>query len=241
VLAREERLTALGGLAAAAAHELGTPLATIQLAASEMANELKGKGALEDDAKLLVAQARRCREILSRLSQRGDEGDAMIDRIALDGLVREAAEPFLDRKEPAVIFEMLGEGAPPMLRRRAEIVYGLRNFVENAVGFARSKVLVAANWSDVSVTVSIHDDGPGFSPEILGRLGEPYLSPRRLHRAEGRKGGLGLGFFIAKTLLERTGAKVAFDNLPWQDGSGAAGAFVSAAWPRKVLAASGQG
>jgi two-component system sensor histidine kinase RegB len=242
VLAREERLTALGGLAAAAAHELGTPLATIQLTAAEMASELKGNAALEDDARLLVTQARRCREILSRLSQRGDEGDAMLDRIALDGLVREAAEPFLDRKEPTVIFEMLGAGAPPVLRRRPEIVYGLRNFVENAVGFARSKVLVAANWSDVAVTVSIHDDGPGFSPEILARLGEPYLSQRRLHRWDGgRKGGLGLGFFIAKTLLERTGAKVGFDNLPWQDGSGASGAFVAAAWPRKVLATAGGG
>lgn len=237
VLAREERLAALGGLAAAAAHELGTPLATIQVTATEMADELKGSGLLEEDAKLLVSQARRCREILGRLSSRGEEGDAMLDRIAADALVREAAAPFVDRpRGPAVIFEMIGEGAPPVLRRRPEVLYGIRNFVENAASFAQSKVLVAAQWSKDDLAISIHDDGPGFSPEILTRLGEPYVSQRfRSRTPAGRKTGMGLGFFIAKTLLERTGAKIAFDNRAWL--GGATGAWVSASWPLTLLAA----
>jgi two-component system sensor histidine kinase RegB len=241
VLAREERLAALGGLAAAAAHELGTPLATIQVTATEMADELKGKGLLEDDAKLLVAQARRCREILSRLSSRGEEGDAMHDRIAADSLVREAAAPFVERQRgPAVIFEMIGDGAPPVLRRRPEILYGLRNLVENAASFAESKVLVAAQWTKEALTISIHDDGPGFSPEILTRLGEPYVSHRfRSRTAAGRKTGMGLGFFIAKTLLERTGAQIAFDNRAWENG--AMGAWVSASWPLGLVAAEAVG
>lgn len=238
VLAREERLAALGGLAAAAAHELGTPLATIQVTATEMADELKGHGLLEEDARLLVAQARRCREILSRLSSRGEESeDALHHRIGADSLIREAAAPFVDKpRGPAVIFELIGDGPPPTLKRRPEIVYGLRNFVENAASFARSKVLVTAGWTDRSLTVSVHDDGPGFSQEILMRLGEPYVSQRhRAGQAEGRKSGMGLGFFIAKTLLERTGAKIDFDNRDWaEDGSGA---WVAATWRLADVAA----
>ena len=216
---------------AAAAHELGTPLATIQLTASEMADDLKGKGTqLEEDAKLLVSQAKRCREILSRLSSRGEEGDAVLDKITLDALAREAAQPFLDKpRSPAVIFEMLGEGGAPVLKRRPEIVYGLRNIVENAAGFALSKVLVTGRWTKDEIVLSVHDDGPGFSAEVLARLGEPYVSQRRQARAAG-KTGMGLGFFIAKTLLERSGARIVFDNLAWTEPAGAPGAWVQVTW-----------
>lgn len=238
VLAREERLAALGGLAAAAAHELGTPLATIQLTAKEMADELKGEGLLEEDARLLVSQAQRCREILGRLSNRGDAGDLMMDRIAVDLLLKEAAGPFADaRPGPAVIFEVKGgveNESPPMLRRRPEIIYGLRNIVENAVHYAHSKVLVSADWDKDALTVEVHDDGPGFSLDILSRLGEPYLGSKA--RGGARKGGLGLGFFIAKTLLERTGAAISFDNRPWEDDRGS-GAWVAVRWPRSAILA----
>lgn len=239
VLAREERLAALGGLAAAAAHELGTPLATIQVTATEMADDLKGQGVLEEDAKLLVSQARRCREILSRLSQRGDEGDAVHDQLGLDALVREAAEPFTERPGgPAVIFELIGGGEPPVLRRRPEVLYGLRNLIENATAFAASKVLITARWGEAGMQISVHDDGPGFSADILARLGEPYVSQRaRSRTAAAQKGGMGLGFFIAKTLLERSGAKVVFGNLGWSDESGAKGAWVEVSWPVEAVAA----
>lgn len=233
VLAREERLAALGGLAAAAAHELGTPLATIQLTAKEMAADLKGQGLLEEDAKLLVSQAQRCRDILGRLSNRGDAGDLMMDRIGVDLLLKEAAGPFIDlRAGPAVIFEVKGgkeSEAPPVLKRRPEIVYGLRNIVENAVGHAGSKVLVSADWNETNFTIEILDDGPGFSLDILGRLGEPYVGGRA--RGASKKGGLGLGFFIAKTLLERTQATIDFDNRGWDGGDGEVGAWVSVRWP----------
>ncbi len=239
VLAREERLAALGGLAAAAAHELGTPLATILLTAKEMANELKGEGPLGADAHLLVEQAQRCREILGRLSKGGAEADAMMDRIGLDLLLKEAAAPFVDaRVGPAVIFEMKGIAGeePPMLRRRPEIIYGLRNIIENAVSYGRSKVLVTGDWSGGEVEIEVHDDGRGFAPDILGRLGEPYLGRGRARGGEPQAGGLGLGFFIAKTLLERTGANIAFDNRPWPGGS-ENGAWVAARWPRSAVEA----
>ncbi|MFQ5563271.1 MAG: ActS/PrrB/RegB family redox-sensitive histidine kinase [Parvularculaceae bacterium] len=241
VLAREERLSALGALAAAAAHELGTPLATIQLTAKEMADDLSGQGPLEDDAKLLVSQAERCRDILSRLSRRSGEGDVYHDRIRIDSLLGEAAKPFYDRPDgPAVVFEVAcadEAGQPPFVQRRPEIIYGLRNFIENAMAFALSEIRVVASVSENQLKVSVIDDGPGFSPEVLTRLGEPYITSRTHARtASGRKGGMGLGFFIAKTLLERTGAEVVFDNRREPDGA-VLGAWISASWPLEALMA----
>ncbi len=242
VLAREERLAALGGLAAAAAHELGTPLATIQVTAKEMQRELSGANDdLEGDAALLVSQAERCRDILERLSQRGDEGDAMHDRISAGDLMKEAAAPFLEAPAgPNFRIETnSADGvSEPILRRRPEIIFGLRNFIENAAEFANDEVLIAAEWTREALTISVHDDGPGFSPEILMRLGEPYVSMRAGHRMAGEHtSGMGLGFFIAKTLLEGTGAQVEFDNQQWGDNPGQAGAVIRAAWPISALSA----
>ena len=222
VLSREERLSALGGLAAAAAHELGTPLATIQVTAQEMVDELQDAHSqdtklLVEDANLLVSQAKRCRDILSLLSKRGDLGDMMHDQIRLDNLLREAASPFLEISDgPEILFSYDGPPSQdiPMLRRRPEIIYGLRNFIENSVQYAQHNVHLIGHWTDHRLTISIIDDGQGFSQEVLTRLGEPYINPRQdLHRKRNRKSGMGLGFFIAKTLLERTSAKVRFDNL----------------------------
>ncbi|MEL7488481.1 MAG: ActS/PrrB/RegB family redox-sensitive histidine kinase, partial [Pseudomonadota bacterium] len=239
ILSREERLAALGGLAAAAAHELGTPLATIQVTAKEMARDLDA-GPLREDADLLVSQAERCRDILGRLSQRGEEGDAMHDRLTIDALLREAAEPFFEQVVgPTVMYEFLpqpGAEEPLTLRRQPEILYGLRNFIENAAEFAAAKVLLTAEWSAETLTIAIHDDGPGFSQEALARLGEPYLGGRAAARSTPRKkSGLGLGFFISKTLLERTGAQIRFDNQAWRDHADISGAWVAAEWPVSVL------
>ncbi len=241
VLSREERLSALGGLAAAAAHELGTPLATIQLTAQEISEELRGglkKGEtldqelLREDAELMISQVRRCRDILGRLSLRGDEGDVMHDRIGLDSLLREAAAPFVEMSNsPQMIFDVDFDGtlpAPPMMVRRPEIIYGLRNIIENAASYASTTVVMSARWYDDRMSIVILDDGPGFSPEVLGRLGEPYVNSKpsssrtkiknteiiyKKTDHEQQDHGMGLGFFIAKTLLERTQASIDFGNI----------------------------
>lgn len=237
ILAREERLAALGGLAAAAAHELGTPLATIQLTAKEMMRDIQTslpeEEDLIDDAALLVSQAERCRDILGRLSRHGDAGDAVHGRMTVDALIREAASPFVESQAgPTIRFETRSrDGKPePVLKRRPEIIFGLRNFIENAAGFAETEVRVAAEWDADELVIRVQDDGPGFAPEILLRLGEPYVSSRAGHRA-GSKASLGLGFFIAKTLLESTGARVAFTNGGWGDETDERyGALVAARW-----------
>lgn len=245
VLAREEQVSALGGLAAAAAHELGTPLATIQLTAKEMAAELEDHE-LKEDALLVVAQARRCRDILTRLSDDAAAGDARHDNMSLRALIEEAAAPFTAFGGVRIDLSLRGPD-PDMpdidgLKRRPELIYGLRNIIENAVKYARGSVTVEARWSERDLSICILDDGEGFSSEMLSRLGEPYLargSERRntARRQEGtvERDGLGLGFFIAKTLLERTGARIAHGNRPRRtEESGETapkGAWVRLDWP----------
>lgn len=226
VLAHEQKLAALGGLAAAAAHELGTPLATIQLTAKEMARELPEDSHLGEDARLLVSQTQRCREILKQLSSRGDAGDAMHDVLSLESVLEEASEPYFGLGSN-IIVSAHGEGPAPNIRRQAEILFGLKNYIENAVEFAQSTVDLTGSWTADTITIQIMDDGPGFDPAVRARLGEPYVSGR-FERDEA--GGLGLGFFIAKTLIERTGGKVSFENRPQSSG-----AVVSLIWPRPAI------
>jgi two-component system sensor histidine kinase RegB len=234
VLAREQRLSALGALAAAAAHELGTPLATIAIVAKEMAREAPTP-TVKDDAELLVAQAARCREILRRLTDAPDAAsDVMHERLSLRQLVQEVIEPHAEAK--GVRVEAIVTGSPgvktPDIRRMPEITHAFTSFVENAVDFANSEVLVSARFDAEWVSMEVRDDGPGFAPEILAKLGEPYVTTRP--GAEGSRTGhigMGLGFFISKTLLERSGALVTFQN------GRPHGAVVSARWPRSRIEA----
>ncbi|HEX2559356.1 ActS/PrrB/RegB family redox-sensitive histidine kinase [Phenylobacterium sp.] len=235
VLAREQRLSALGGLAAAAAHELGTPLATITIVAKELAREAPTPQ-VKEDAELLMAQTERCREILRRLSETPDTGDEVHERMSMLQLVQEVIEPHADRKEVRV--EAIVTGAPgtkpPYVGRMPEITHAMTSFVENAVDFAKSEVLVTARFDAETVSMEVRDDGPGFAPDVLAKLGEPYVTTRP--GAEGSRTGhigMGLGFFIAKTLLERTGAVVTFQN------SRPHGAVVSARWRRDRIEVTG--
>jgi two-component system sensor histidine kinase RegB len=232
VLAREQRLSALGALAAAAAHELGTPLATIQIVAKEIARESEA-GALKDDAMLLVSQAERCREILRRLTDEPETEDEMHARLSLTQFVNEVIGPHLDSgvRVEAVVSGPPGETAPE-IRRFPEMLHAMTSFVENAVDFAASEVLVRSRFDSDSIVIEVRDDGPGFSPDVLLKLGQPYVTSRP--GGEGSRTGhvgMGLGFFIAKTLLERTGAVVVFHN------ARGGGALVSARWPRAILEA----
>jgi two-component system sensor histidine kinase RegB len=227
VLAREQTLSALGGLAAAAAHELGTPLATIHLVAKEMARGLPADDPRAEDLALLVSQSERCRAILGQLSAKGEEADIMAARAPIKALIEEIVEPHRGLGAE-IIIEAQGDGAIDV-RRMPEIIHALGGIIENAVGFAETRVTVDVRWNSNEVEINVRDDGPGFAPGILSRLGEPYLT----ERDAGPAGGLGLGFFISKTLLERTGAKLTVKN----KGAPAHGAIVRAVWPRQAIEA----
>lgn len=229
VLAREQRLSALGALSAAAAHELGTPLATIQLTAKEMLRAATDD-VLREDADLIVSQAQRCRGILQRLSQTHEASDRMHDRVGLREAMEEAAAPLrgLGADVSVILDPDPQDPEPPVLQRRAEVIYALGNFVENAVDFAKTRVVITGAWSSDKLMISVMDDGPGFPPDILAKLGEPYVTTRR---AEPGHGGLGLGVFIAITLVERIGGEVGLDNVP------NSGAKVTMTLPRASLEA----
>jgi len=238
VLASEQRLHALDGLAAAAAHELGTPLSTIVLVAKELERELGSDSRYSEDLTLLRSQAQRCREILQKLTRKPDEQDPMHASVTVREIIEETVEPHkVSSKRISVSAQPVlgaeGEGRlEPVGVRKPGVIYGLGNIIENAIDFAESEVEVAARWSADDVTVTIADDGPGFPLELMDSLGEPYVSTRRLHdRREKEHSGLGLGFFIAKTLLERSGASVNFSNRPAPDH----GAVILVTWPRKAF------
>jgi two-component system sensor histidine kinase RegB len=225
VLAREQHISALDGLAAAAAHELGTPLATIRLVARELERSMPDEGPMKDDIVLLREQVDRCRDILRKLTSLHEEG-APHAQMALSTLIEEVAAPHREFGVEIAIVARGSDAAEPVVLRNPAILYGLGNLVENAVDFARAKVWIDAGWTADQVAVTITDDGPGFSPEVLARLGDPYLTTRGPRSGEDReRPGLGLGVFIAKTLLERTGGRVEFEN-------GATGAVVRVVWPR---------
>ncbi len=241
-LEREQKLTDLGGVVAAAAHELGTPLATIKLASAELMDDLSDDPDLYEDAKLIRDQADRCRDILRSMGRAGKD-DKHLQTAPLSQVVTEAAEPHQDRGIEIVIYPVdnLAIDQQPIIFRRAEIIHGLRNMIQNAVDFARSKVWIELEWADEFIVVRIKDDGKGYPHDMLGQIGNPFLS-RRKSATKDRPGydGMGLGLFIAKTLLERTGALLIFANggdtqAPNRTAGAPKGAIVEISWQRSEI------
>ena len=242
VLAREQKLSALDGLAAAAAHGLGTPLATIAVVTKELLRDAKPEDTHYDDILLLRSQTERCREILAELAGGGDENDFIVSRLTLGHLIEEVVSP---HRLVAVPIEVLTgpmkdlpqgmeAGPEPITQRNPGVIYGLSNLVENAIDFAATKVEVEASWGKDEVKVVVQDDGAGFPPSVLDELGEPFVTTRPAQALSEEGGleddriGMGLGFFIAKTLLERSGARLALANRTEPE----TGAVVTIIWPR---------
>jgi len=225
-LARERHMSALGTLAAAAAHELGSPLNTIALVSSDLVREVPPDSPLREDVDLLKSQADRCRDILASLSRTPErEGGQPFDSLPLTNLAEEAAR---DHLPEGVTFKLTVDdastGAEPVVMRSPEFLQGIGNFVQNAGQFAKSTVEMSLYWSDEEVRLRVLDDGPGFAGWMIDSLGEPYLSTRA-----GKSGHMGLGIFIAQTLLDRIGAETAYSKKK------TGGACVDVIWPRSVV------
>jgi two-component system sensor histidine kinase RegB len=242
-LSREQKLTDLGGVVAAAAHELGTPLATIKLASGELFEELNDRPDLQEDAALIREQADRCRDILRDMGRAGKD-DLHLRQAPLRAVLEEAAEPHMGRGKE-IAFEMMGpEMAQPSILRKPEIIHGVRNLVQNAVDFAQAQIWVEASWTDDWISLRIMDDGRGFPPQLIGRIGDPFMKSRKTPFEKSKRpgyDGMGLGLFIAKTLLERSGAELSFANgreaglrnVAQEDGG--IGAIVEVKWRRRDI------
>jgi len=246
-LSREHRLAALGALATAAAHELGTPLGTIAVVARELERALPENSTEIEDVRLLRAQAERCRAIIARLANPEEALLGATARLPLGALLDDIADPHRGEDvdirvtiTPPVSRTEGSDYSVPQVWRAPELLHGLGNIIENAADFAQSLVAVKASWDDQYLYVEVHDDGPGFAPEIFEALGEPYITSRPGHHALAdndigpvgaldKHEGMGLGFFIAKILLEQTGGVVKADN------PASGGARVSIRWQRGVI------
>ena len=241
-LSREHRLAALGALATAAAHELGTPLGTIAVVARELERSLPKDSPDIEDVRLMREQADRCRAIIARLANPEATLLGATARLPLGAFLDDvaAAHRGEDLEIRVTILPPPGDGPVPQIWRAPELLHGLGNIIENAADFAKALVAVNAGWDDQFLFISVADDGPGFAPEIFEALGEPYITSRPGHHALGETDigpqgsldeheGMGLGFFIAKILLEQTGGLVNAENPP------GGGAQVSIRWPRGVI------
>ena len=242
-LSREQKLTDLGGVVAAAAHELGTPLATIKLVSSELIEELEDQPELRDDAMLIREQVGRCHDIMRSMGRAG-KSDKHLKIAALQTVIEEAAEPHLMRGKD-VHFDFGDEDSQtpqPDAFRLPEVIHGLRNLIQNAVDFAQENVWVEARWSNDTIIIRVIDDGPGYPLDMAGRIGDPFVRRRGAPNIAGQRPeyqGMGLGLFIAKTLLERTGAELSFNNgsdpyllrTEWPE---QCGAIVEVSWPAQA-------
>lgn len=241
VLAREQRLSALDGLAAAAAHGLGTPLATIAVITKELLRDSDKSDPHVEDLTLLQSQAERCRDILGQLAAKAEQNDLIVSRMPITHLMEEVVSPHRLLSVPIEVTTKpqpgLLPGSPaarePVMQRNPGVLYGLGNIVENAIDFATTKVEATATWNGSEVRITICDDGAGFPADVLEQLGEPFVTTRPIHDFIEEEGpdehvGMGLGFFIAKTLLERSGARLELANRPSSPG----GAMVTVIWPR---------
>jgi two-component system, sensor histidine kinase RegB len=244
-LAREQKLTDLGGVVAAAAHELGTPLATIKLTSAELIEELDDFPELQDDARLIREQADRCRDILRSMGRAGKD-DLMLRQAPLGTVLREAAAPHMNRGKEIHFQDGLDSEDSqnqPVVLRRPDVVHGLRNLLQNGVDFARANVWVETAWDDETLSVRIMDDGMGYPPSMMGRIGDPFMRQRRNEPGRSQRPeyeGMGLGLFIAKTLLERSGAELSFANgrdpyLVSGEQPEKCGAIVEVVWPRAKI------
>ena len=229
VISKEHELVSLGGQAAAAAHSLGTPLSTIKIISHELFDQLRNDKNFGKDVELLVSQVNRCNEILKKLTLNPNIEDDFIDKnLSLFDYIKEIVISFKEISNKQFIIDSEQDSNSFELNKSIEIVYGLRNFIGNANKFSKKKIFITIKSDSETSELIIEDDGPGFSKEILNKIGEPYI--KSLKSKDNTKSGLGLGIFIGKTLLEKNNAKLLFRNSETRGG-----AEIKIEWSNKNL------
>ena len=224
VISKEYELESLGGQAAAAAHSLGTPLATISVVAKELKKEIGNDKEFSKDIDLLISQTKRCSEILKKISKKQIEEDNFLSTIKFEDLLQEIIDSFKETSSKQIELAVDNDQNKIAIRRTPEIIYGLRNFIGNAVKFSKSKVLITLESNKKFIEININDDGPGIPEDIIEKIGEPYIKSKSKELKS--NSGLGLGSFLGKTLLERQGAKLKFKR-----NGELGGAVIYLVWP----------
>ena len=228
VIYKEYELESLGGQAAAAAHSLGTPLATITVVAKELKKEIGDDANYSKDIDLLLSQTRRCSEILKKISKKQIVEDKFFSLTRFEDLIEEIIESFKETSPKKIKLETINETNDQNVQRSPEIIYGLRNFIGNAVKFSKNKVTIKIENKKKQSIIKIQDDGPGFPRDVIEILGEPYVKSKS--KKVSSQSGTGLGTFLGKTLLERKGAKLYFYN-----DNKTNGACVQITWDQDII------
>ena len=208
ILAKEYELESLGGQAAAAAHSLGTPLATISVVSKELRKEIGSESKYTKDLDLLISQTKRCSDILKKISQKKIIHDEFLTEMTLEDLLEDIIKSFSESTKKKILLNTDKDLNKINIKRKPELVYGLRNFIGNAVKFSDQKVIIFIVSDNINIFINIDDDGPGFPEDIIKTLGDPYIKSKSIKN----KAGLGLGTFLGKTLLERQSAIISFEN-----------------------------
>ena len=228
VISKEYELESLGGQAAAAAHSLGTPLATISVVAKELKKEIGSDKEISKDIDLLISQTKRCSEILKQISKKQIEEDVFLSSIKFEDLLEEIINSFKETSSKEIDLDLEDDKNKINIERTPEIIYGLRNFIGNAVKFSKSKVKINLKSDSQKVEIKINDDGPGIPDDVIDKIGEPYIKSKS--KELNLNSGLGLGTFLGKTLLERQGAILSFKK-----NNGLGGALIIINWEIKKL------
>ena len=228
VIAKEYELESLGGQAAAAAHSLGTPLATIAVVAKELKKEIGDNKDISKDIDLLISQTKRCSEILKKISKKQIEEDIFLSSIKLEDLLEEIIDSFKETSSKKIELVSNDDNNKINIERTPEIIYGLRNFIGNAVKFSKSRVKINLTSDLEKIEIKVNDDGPGIPDDIIKKIGEPYIKSKSTELNP--NSGLGLGTFLGKTLLEKQGAKLLFRR-----NNDLGGALVIISWNPKNL------
>ena len=210
VISKEYELESLGGQAAAAAHSLGTPLATISVVAKELKKDIGDNTEYSKDIDLLISQTKRCSEILKKISRKQIEDDQFISSVKTEDLIEEIIDSFRETSSKKISLICDEDKNKINIQRTPEIIYGFRNFIGNSVKFSKSEVVIYLKSNEKIISIIINDDGPGFPDDIKNILGEPYIKSKS--KTVSSNSGLGLGTFLGKTLLEKQGAKVFFSR-----------------------------
>jgi len=223
VISKEYELESLGGQAAAAAHSLGTPLATISVVAKELKKEIGDDKEISKDIDLLISQTKRCSEILKQISKKQIKEDIFLSSIKFEDLLEEIINSFKETSSKRIDLMVENDNNKIAIQRTPEIIYGLRNFIGNAVKFSKSRVNINLRSDQKIIEIKINDDGPGIPEDIIQKIGEPYIKSKS--KELNANSGLGLGTFLGKTLLERQGAKLIFKR-----NSKLGGALITLSW-----------
>ena len=231
VISKEYELESLGGQAAAAAHSLGTPLATISVVAKELKKEIGNDKEIAKDIDLLISQTKRCSEILKQISKKQIEEDIFLSSIKFEDLLEEIVISFKETSSKKINLLLDNDQNKIEIQRTPEMIYGLRNFIGNAIKFSKSTVDINLKSNEKLIEIKINDDGPGIPEDIINKMGEPYVKSKS--RELSSNSGLGLGTFLGKTLLERQKAKLLFKKR-----SGLGGALVVITWDPKTFTSS---